>query len=361
VNAQDLGPSTRPANLNPDGINFQDCMSDMTLQFSVVACNFTGQNIQVWASLSSDCTRLSDRTGATAVCWPVTSGIAGVVANQRAMAIDLRVQDIVGLESQSALSGTYVRQGNEACYAQQNFVSTPIQLVFLPVDNSGNVVGSSYGYTFVADLVGPPAPGDVTVGGGDGSLYVEWAPNVDSDTAGYDLVIDPVPGQEADGGAPSGAPPIAAAAGACQDPLLTTLSTTDGGALVFEPFGDGGESVVESFAGGGAWIPPTSHIVFPGDSGWTVAGESNSQYPIPGLKNGTSYTVVVAAVDGSGNVGPPSAQVCDSPVARPSGNGTEGSRGGCALGTEGGPASPAALLAAAAVIGGAWRRRRARR
>jgi hypothetical protein len=47
----------------------------------------------------------------------------------------------------------------------------------------------------------------------------------------------------------------------------------------------------------------------------SVTAESSSALTITGLTNGSTYNVVVAAVDGSGNVGPQSTpEVCDYPA-----------------------------------------------
>ncbi len=68
----DLGTSTRPPALNPNGISYDDCAQNMTLQFRLTACGFNSQNLQVWASKSSDCTAATDRgtQGGISQCCP---------------------------------------------------------------------------------------------------------------------------------------------------------------------------------------------------------------------------------------------------------------------------------------------------
>jgi hypothetical protein len=97
----------------------------------------------------------------------------------------------------------------------------------------------------------------------------------------------------------------------------------------------------------------------------TITGESSSSYTIAGLVNGVWYNVVVASVDGSGNVGPPSPEVCDYPAPvsdfwktyRTAGGQAGG--GFCALETLGAPAGASfALGAAGAGVLAALRRRR---
>jgi len=123
-----------------------------------------------------------------------------------------------------------------------------------------------------------------------------WTPNTDADTAGYDVFLDPIPGKEE-----------------------------------------------ANLVGGSP----------------TVADESAGEYRIGGLQDGTTYTMVVAAVDGFGNVGSPSAQVSDTP--QPS-QGSGGGGGSCAIGRVGeGGTSLAGVVACAIAVAVVSRRRRTRR
>jgi hypothetical protein len=105
------------------------------------------------------------------------------------------------------------------------------------------------------------------------------------------------------------------------------------------------------------------------EGGETVTGESTSQYTIRGLTDGTTYDVVVASVDGSGNVGPPSSCVHDFPAPvtdfwaeyRASGGQAGGSF--CALDAVGLPVGSAGLLGGlvTAFLTAVRRRRRGKR
>src|SRR5579859_3651246 len=46
---------SRPQNLTPLGISFQDCLDGQQLQFSIAVSGFQGQDIQIWASKNGDC------------------------------------------------------------------------------------------------------------------------------------------------------------------------------------------------------------------------------------------------------------------------------------------------------------------
>ncbi len=105
--------------------------------------------------------------------------------------------------------------------------------------------------------------------------------------------------------------------GSCMNTVLTAGFVTEGGMTitVSDDAGDDGGTTTESTGGGGISEIPTSYLVAAnGTTTLTVSAESVSNYTIGGLTNGTTYSVVVSAVDGYGNIGPPSAEVCDFPA-----------------------------------------------
>jgi hypothetical protein len=201
VNGVNLGTSTRPPALNPNGISYDDCAEDMTLQFLLTACGFDGQNLQVWASESSDCTQPTDRgIGQASICWPVSQGSTGLVQLQGGVTYNIRVQDIVGPQNQSPSPTTMTSQGLSACSAQASFLAVPININFVPLNSDGTYAGQAFTYALSTDMVGPPAPPGVQILDGDTLFVVNWTANTDTDTGGYDVIIDPIPGHEpADG------------------------------------------------------------------------------------------------------------------------------------------------------------------
>ena len=381
VNGADLGTSTRPFGEVQTGISYADCLADMVLQFRTIACGFTGGiNLEAWASTQSDCTAKTDRGlgGVGAICWPVGASVADLIQGDGPENFSIRVRDIVGPQNQSPSPITYTRRGLEACSAQQSSLAVPININFVPVDSVGNYAGSgALQFHLGTDMVGPPAPTGVRIADGDTLFVVSWTPNVDTDTAAYDIVIDPPPGQAVasgavttvedcpDVGAPSapssgagdqdsssdaetGADADSAAADAttdgsgtvadaschsrnvavgsgscavCSDPLLmggTMVGTGTTAPTTTTTVDEAGNDIDSSVVGptnGGVWTPPAGHVLSPNSTtGSTITGQTNSTYTIKGLTNGTCYTVALAAVDNYGNVGPPSNQACDFPA-----------------------------------------------
>jgi hypothetical protein len=389
-----LGYSTRAQNLNPLGISYLDCTSDQTLQFSVTLNGFTGSDsLEVWASLTSDCTAMTDRgIGATAaLCWSFNSTriTDPVINTAQTYSFSIRVQDLVGWQQGPPPNPTNQSpptKGIEACSAQASFAAVPMNVNFLAIDSSGNSDGTPYQYTINTDMVGPPAPSGVGETVGDTIYNVTWTANSDSDTAGYDVFIDPIPGQEDAGAATGGeagqtlvcpdtgvasvgdattdgegddgplesavvdtgvvdtgasdgyvAPlpydggcyyvnkggtPVAAANGyTCNDSVLASGTTLDGGlaadaettTTVYDDAGNVIEGGTAEEGNGGISNIPSQYLLN-GSSGFTIADKSVGSYTIKGLVDYTTYTVVVASVDGTGNIGPPSLEVCDYPA-----------------------------------------------
>jgi hypothetical protein len=408
---QDLGQTTRTDSQNPLGISYADCTADLTLQFVVQLSGFTGNaSLQVWASLGSPCVNPQDRglDGGTAVCWGVSPSIVDPMAPTTGTAIvKVRVQDLVGWQSTSPLPSpalTPPAKGSEACTAQAGYAMVPMLINFLAVDGDGNPVGVPYEYSIQTDLVGPPAP-DICESVGDTIYNLTWTPNTDSDTVGYGIYVDPIPGQEGDAGRmdagallvcpeagatdgsgedagcsslPIGTmPPDSGSCGStvsqmtCDDSNLVgsiapTASADAGTPAPSDDGGDGGaEGGVEEGSGGISTVS-TAYLYRPTtDTSSMTVDKSAASYQIGGLVNYVTYTVVVAAVDGMGNVGPPSSEVCDYPapvqdfwqVYETDGGGKGGY---CALDTVGVGGPSLAGVAGVFVVAGFVRRRRRR-
>jgi hypothetical protein len=309
-----VSQSPRPANLDPTGVNYSDCIEDMTLEFTVLASGFSAQNIQVWATAGDSCADPSARGagGAGGTCWLVNPGIAALVqppTSPQPYRFNVRVQDLVGPQNGPPAGSAPVSEGVSACEAQVSFVGVPLTIWFLPLDPSGNLAGTPYSYSLLSDLVGPPTPVGVTVSAADGDFVIGWVPNVDDDTAGYDVYVESIPGSASSGSIAD------AGLSACPAAALETTLPPEGGSatLVVDDAGDGDASRLVTVVGGGTSTIPASYLVG-ADGGASVTGEATRTYRITGLTNGSLDAVVVSAVDGSGNIGPPSGQVCGRAV-----------------------------------------------
>jgi len=408
----DLGASTRPASQNPLGISYADCVADQTLRFPVQLSGFTGNaSLQVWASLGSVCVNPQDRglDSGSAICWGVSAGINDpMVVSPMTTNVDVRVQDLVGWQSTTPIpspAATPPRKGAEACTAQLDYPAVPMVINFLAIDGDGNPVGVPYQYSIDTDMVGPPPP-ELCESVGDTIYNLTWTPNSDSDTIGYGVYIDPIPGQEPDAGRGEGGtitvcpeagdeasapedggcstlttgtmPPDAGSCGSaiseitCNDMNLlgsiAPTATSDAGTPTPSPSDEAGvEGGVVEVGPGGISTVSTAFLYKPITmSSLTVQDKGTSSYAIAGLVDYVSYTVVVTAVDGMGNVGPPSSEVCDYPAPiqdfwQVYENDGGGHGGYCALETVGVGGRSLAGVSGVFVVVGVVRRRRRRR
>ncbi|MBV9947363.1 MAG: hypothetical protein JOZ69_10980, partial [Myxococcales bacterium] len=194
-------PPARQQNQNPLGINYQDCISDLSLHFNLLAANLDGsQIIQIWAGTSDCSSDVSRGIGGVATCWKLGS-LAGFIAGAAPIPlpdISVRAQDIVAHQGETPPPTVYTAAGPDACTKQTVDTAQSITVFVLALDSESHAIANSlvYSYQFRTDLVGPPPPTGLSIADGDTLLQVSWTATSEADTAGYNLYIDPFPGQE---------------------------------------------------------------------------------------------------------------------------------------------------------------------
>ncbi|MCL2448825.1 MAG: hypothetical protein FWD17_07760 [Polyangiaceae bacterium] len=248
VNGNDLGQSTRPQNLTPLGINFNDCNQDMELEFRALVTLNAGDTVQVWATTSADCSQATSRgSGSVATCWRLNAGLGALVLTNREEPFRVRVQDIIGGQTTVGQNpNTPVSVGSEACTLQSSFAATNFNVYIMAMQPDGLTVdGSFWNYSLPVDVVGPPPPSPGTPGIGDTLLLTSWTPNSDSDTGGYDVFVDPPPGTEVTPDASADATTLAQTTLVC--PEAGSTSATPAGTL--EDASDDAEALDASATG----------------------------------------------------------------------------------------------------------------
>jgi hypothetical protein len=401
----------RPDNQNPYAINNADCTANVQLTFDLRIQGFTGSaasdTVQVWASLGDrGCWQDSTRMNGTAQCWPVLA--SSVVPTGASITFPpISAWDIIGPQWSSPTTYTTYQQRTADACSISNYTSFAHQeffLYFLPITSNGlfDTTGAYYQYKLDVALLGPAPPTLQPTGVGDTFLVANWVPNPDTETVGYDVFLDPFPGSSSPMASPTTCgdagttPPSDAStsgdaagsggsstAGVCYDSnLVGSISPSSGSSVdagSSSDAGNGGEGGASSEGGtttsqtgnGGIATFMTSSYLLNRSAGMTVTGASVSTYSITGLQNCTNYKFAVSAVDGYGNIGPPSPATVDScGWPQPTGDfwqtyrASGGQAGGfCALEAVG--ASPHSLAALALMAGGvavaaSRRRRRAR-
>ncbi len=302
--ADSTGADPHPNGVLVNAINFEDCESDLIYSFPLLISSLnSGYNLNIWAG-TADCSQLTNRQAATAVCWPVK---VPVQANANPYTVDVRMRDIVSQIFQATHTVTYVAaptkaSGNDAvCQAQSTTGATNIQVYFFFADAAGNAVGNNQPYPVTVDMRAGDVQGSISVGVGETLLIVNVPPTTDTDTQGWNVYCDPPPGKES---VVSTIPVDAATnGGVCVPDSAGTVVTTSTDA---EADGDASDAGDES---GVAAVDSGPAPVVLDDAGGNVCGVSvnDAGIPSPGGCSTSSVLVpgggglVTTTVDEAGN------------------------------------------------------------
>jgi hypothetical protein len=361
-NPQDPFPS-RDQNLDPNAINYNDCNSDIHLQFtgnvSGLPCTDT---MQIWAG-TTDCTATSARqaNSGAAHCWPVT----GTVALQTAFTLNIRAEDLVAFISNSEPPSTYAPQGAKtACRSQIAPGVVSLGVYFMAMEADGLTMdGTPAMYSLDVALVGPDPPTNLTAGVGENLIVASWTPSIDSTIQGFNVYCQDQGANGGDAGlleaglpeatliCPDTGPTVAgdaeagtstpAATDACvsvnmvgtgaaggatcvsnvlvdQFQIGASLSTDGGEAGIVSPVvpdANTGEASVPVGTAVGISDVPSMYLC------GVAGGNTTNSLVITAFSDGgaeikdfTQYAVAVAATDGVGNIGLLSNLACVTPA-----------------------------------------------
>jgi hypothetical protein len=304
----------------------------------------------------------------------------------------MRAQDIVAQKRPNETPSGPGSGTAEACEQEIGLTGPQnVTLTFILVDQAGALPSGGGGTTFATaiDLIGPPAPTNVSAGIAEDSLVVKWREPSATDIQGYRLYCDPPRSgsatQPLDGGGAFGG-----SGGLGTGAFGGTGGATGAGAIggaggVFGVGGAGAGGLVGAAGVGGvvgaggsagsagttsgnAECPSTALVAGqrPDDSYecGSALGNVATEGTASGLTNGVQYAVAVAAVDTVENVGVLSATACGNPeevdnffeLYRRAGG--KGGGGFCAAAAK--PAPGAFLLILGALLLRTVRRRRRR-
>jgi hypothetical protein len=318
----------RPSNQFPLEISYSDCIAGDAYEFTVSTSNFSGFQLEVWGSSGTNCNDYAQRRGASPQCWPVLDGVT-LTATSSTLTINSR--DIIAQRKGGDIGaepGTI-----DDCNKQTGTgLPSAFSLFFMFVNASGEIPAGSTPATYTSkwDLLGPPAPTEVSAGSGENELVVNFKAPTSGAPAGYRFYCDPPPaGRAVDAGA-----------------------GTDAGD------GDGGTAECGSGLLVSGAIPNNDLQC------GSASGIATNKGEAKGLENSVVHAVAVAAYDGIGNVGPLSTIACGTPLPVTDffeayrGAGGKAGGGYCSIGATPWRGSVAIVVGAAA----AWliRRRRAR-
>lgn len=321
--------SKRRLELNPEAVNYQDCIDDQQIQFTLLMSGFeANSSVQVWASNGgADCGTQLNRASANQLCWQVS----GNVPLQQQVTVPIRVRKIMsGAPPNTAIN----TNDSESVCGKVDLTNLSVQfLYFRPGDTA--TAASKKEIPITIDTVGPAPPTGIKVLPGNTRVQVTWD-NISGEggvsaLTGVRVYCDPA--------APSASKTIQLDASCTQVPneAGATDADPDGGEAGVEDAGftevctDGGTQTV---AGEACSSPNFTSTTSGGDGGTTaiipdadfnakyqcgeITGNSGTTINATGvggspLKNGTSYAVAVAATDAYGNVGTLSDVICETP------------------------------------------------
>lgn len=354
----------RPLTLNPEAVNYQDCLDEQQIQFTLIMTGFEANAvIQVWAANAGvDCAQQINRASANQLCWQVAPNVP------------LTQQVDVKVPVRNIMSGASPFQANKtdntvnAC-GKVDLTNLVVQFLYFSPGNTA-AAASKKEVPIVVDTVGPNPPTGLKALPGDTRIQVSWD-NISGEggvsaLTGVSAYCDP---------AQSAAPTTVTVDGSCtlvpNEASTSTDAEVDGEAGTEEDAGftevctDGGtQTVAGSDCSSPNFVNADGTPVVPsaefnakyqcgsitGNAGTTVVATEVGGVP---LTNGTRYAVAVAATDAYGNVGRLSSPVCEMPEQTNDFWGGYRAAGGQAGGgfcATSGPGSPAGSLAALGMV-----------
>jgi hypothetical protein len=145
---------SRAENLDPTAIDYDDCISNINLEFAVIVSGLPcTDTLQVWAG-ATDCTQTSARQANSGAshCWPVVQ----TTALEQSFRVNIRAQDLVAFISNPELPTTYTPKGVTACQSQSAPGVEALGVYFMAMEADGLTVdGTSALYSLNVDLAGP--------------------------------------------------------------------------------------------------------------------------------------------------------------------------------------------------------------
>ncbi len=334
----------RPLQLNPEGINLQDCRDDLRIKFPMLVSGFAvNDTIEVWASdQGTKCSDPVQRTSATALCYKL-DGLAQLSLNPQFL-IPVR-KIIAGKAATDQTDPDGCRRLNQGTVTIQFLyfkgapTGTPAQEADLPVkvDTQGpnpltgvKILPGNTRFTVSWNAVGEGGVADMTgvrafcVGNPSGSSGGGTETVCDTVEAG-----DPEAGEQ-----DAGCREVPVDGGTGTIPGQTSIGPNGTACRASEFLGEDGELRVPDKAFSNQYQCGSINTL----TGSSLAADNVGGAP---LVNGTTYAVAVAAIDSFDNIGELSGVLCQWPEPTTDFwreyRGAGGDAGGC---SETGPATP---------------------
>jgi hypothetical protein len=295
---------TRDPTLNPSGINYEDCIQDVSYTFPITVNDATPGSDHLYVYAGTGCDDATQRTGAPgSTCWQVVSGEVGYMTGTN-LPISVKVRQILSQEY-SGVTASFVAVTDESiCHMQATSAARTLNLYFVMQDGNGltEAVATAGINADLSASIEPPA---FVVDVGDTKLYPKWNAVSDSDITGFNVYY--------------------LAQAASMQAVLTTVCS-DGGTTVSsgdDDTGEGGvdagtlaEAGADTGAEAGTNVEPND-VVDAGDAGSDEAGTTSSGASDDGGTTAgcVTTTVIDSTPQADGNAQPfvPTGFDCVSP------------------------------------------------
>lgn len=275
---------TRDPTLNPSGINYEDCIEDVTYTFPITVTDATAGSDHLFVYAGTGCDDAAQRTGVPgSTCWQVVSGEVGYTTGTN-LPISVPVRQILSQEY-SGVTASFVGVTDESiCHMQATSKARTLNLYFVMQDDNGltEAVATAGINADLSASIEPPA---FVVDIGDTKLYPKWNAVSDSDITGFNVYY--------------------VAQSSTVQAVLTTVCS-DGGTTVSgggddDDTGEGGVeagSLAEAGADSGTGVEPNDEVdagdaAVASDAGSDEAGTTSSGGSDDGGTPGSCVTTTV--------------------------------------------------------------------
>ena len=177
---------TRDPTLNPSGINYEDCIEDVSFTFPITVSGATPGTDHFYVYAGTNCGDPAQRTGAAGTsCWQVVNGEMDYAVDTN-MPISLKVRQILS-QQYSGVSQPFVPTTSDAiCHAQAVSAAQNLSVYFLIADGDG-LTEAVAAANINADLSAAREPGNFVLDIGDTKLIPRWTAISDPDITGFNV------------------------------------------------------------------------------------------------------------------------------------------------------------------------------
>ena len=190
---------------NSNGISFDDCEKDVSLEFVLAFGNLpTADVLQAWAG-PEDCTQTAARSPTSGTCQPV-SLVRPIQLTT--MTVAIRGRDLAAIQGQASPAGTGGAAGgfetatnDAACFAQPRSAGVALSIAFIAFAPGTSDADAAFVYRptssageITVDTVGPAAPTAGSATHAATGARLTWTPSGDVDAFGFRVFCAPTPG-----------------------------------------------------------------------------------------------------------------------------------------------------------------------